>query len=758
MRTRSSWVIRCVRGMTRTLEVRDRRPGRGHRAAARRSADRGRDRGGARAGPADDPAGRAAPARRREAAGPEDPALLRPGRRTSDRVRGVPDHPRPRAVRGHRRHAEREPVGGPGVVPGLAADRAHLPAAGAARAARGPAWPSSSSTSRSRWTWTSRRRRRWSAPDRGRSFRIDGDRVRSETTIELQWVRGRLFEVELDLGPGLEVVSVGPTAVVEAWNPTGGPSAGGPAAAGAEPRGLTIRLAPPVRDQSQVTLQLQGYQRLPREGPVKLGLFAPDETTAVSCVVRPSPATAASRSSWTTTRRDPAGPSASRSGRRSRRPDRSDLLGRRRGRSARHWPSRAVGSPRTLPDPDRAPRPDAPAGDGRLGGGLPADRSTCSRRRRSPCGTGRSACWRSASRPPSSTAGSCSTARSWTGRSWAGSGRVEATTACIFDRPVSDRTTLAFRLPAADQPAPGCRRSREVAVPWITFPEAAAGPARVELTPTPGVVFARGRSGLDPRRGRRPGRSGRGIRRAVLHRGVGRHRASLRASGRWRWTRCAMPALLVPRLLIRSSRASTTRSDTGPGTGSRRTDRPSRSRCPSAPGCIAVAGGGPGSPTGSISRHAGRDRLIDSGCRPTPPPVRSLVELEYQLDAAAAGSPLAGPAAPRTTRLVLQTLWEARLPWDRALLGVPRGWSDENEWYWAGNLWIRRPDRGRAGPEPTGCSATVRRPRRSRTCARATSTSRSTCSSAGRPAVPANRRTWASGSSRGPGWSRPARA
>ncbi len=41
---------------------------------------------------------------------------------------------------------------------------------------------------------------------------------------------------------------------------------------------------------------------------------------------------------------------------------------------------------------------------------------------------------------------------------------------------------------------------------------------------------------------------------------------------------------------------------------------------------------------------------------------------------------------------MLQTLWEARLPGDRTVLGVPRGWSDESEWDWAGLLGI-----GRAG-------------------------------------------------------------
>src|SRR5262249_32300553 len=112
-------------------------------------------------------------------------------------------------------------------------------------------------------------------------FRIEENRARSDATIELQWVRGRLFDLELGLGPGLEVVSVGPSSVVEAWNLTGGDSDRRNADGGDEPRRLTVRLAPPVRDQSRVPLQLAGSQRLPRGGPVKLGLFTPEETMAV---------------------------------------------------------------------------------------------------------------------------------------------------------------------------------------------------------------------------------------------------------------------------------------------------------------------------------------------------------------------------------------------------------------------------------------------------------------------------------------------
>src|SRR5262249_41962759 len=114
---------------------------------------------------------------------------------------------------------------------------------------------------------------------------IEGDRARSDATIVLQWVRGRLFDLELGLGTGLEVLSVGPSSVVEAWNLTGVSSDRAHTGFDTEPRRLTIRLAPPVRDQTHVTLQLAGFQRLPRGGSAKLGLFTPDETMAMAATI-----------------------------------------------------------------------------------------------------------------------------------------------------------------------------------------------------------------------------------------------------------------------------------------------------------------------------------------------------------------------------------------------------------------------------------------------------------------------------------------
>ena len=78
-----------------------------------------------------------------------------------------------------------------------------------------------------------------------------------------------------------------------------------------------------------------------------------------------------------------------------------------------------------------------------------------------------------------------------------------------------------------------------------------------------------------------------------------------------------------------------------------------------------------------------------------PPRVDSaavIVELEYTVPARFAGSAWRPPRL-LGGGLVQQTLWEVRVPWGRALVGTPSGWSDENQWYWEGYVWKRRPSR-----------------------------------------------------------------
>ena len=97
-------------------------------------------------------------------------------------------------------------------------------------------------------------------------------------------------------------------------------------------------------------------------------------------------------------------------------------------------------------------------------------------------------------------------------------------------------------------------------------------------------------------------------------------------------------------------------------------------------------------------RVDGVDRLATDLYRirfPSPrSPGAALVLVEFVVPAASVG-----PALP-TLRLaegtVMQTLWEVRLSGQRAGVGVPSGWTDENQWYWDGLLWRRRPARSPA--------------------------------------------------------------
>jgi hypothetical protein len=76
---------------------------------------------------------------------------------------------------------------------------------------------------------------------------------------------------------------------------------------------------------------------------------------------------------------------------------------------------------------------------------------------------------------------------------------------------------------------------------------------------------------------------------------------------------------------------------------------------------------------------------------PTQNPGAVPVELNYQLPASRTSGPWMAPRLLGDA-VVQQTLWEVRVPWNRALVGVPSGWSDENEWFWDQYLLKRRPE------------------------------------------------------------------
>jgi hypothetical protein len=75
---------------------------------------------------------------------------------------------------------------------------------------------------------------------------------------------------------------------------------------------------------------------------------------------------------------------------------------------------------------------------------------------------------------------------------------------------------------------------------------------------------------------------------------------------------------------------------------------------------------------------------------PSSGPGPVLVELEYAVPASRARGAWHPPKLVGDA-VVQQTLWEVRLPWNLAAVGVPTGWCDENEWHWDVYVWKRRP-------------------------------------------------------------------
>ena len=87
------------------------------------------------------------------------------------------------------------------------------------------------------------------------TLEVAADQVRGQTTIDLAWV-GELFELNLGVAPGLDVVSVGPAESVESMHLS---EAGSPTDRGAarkQTRILSIRLSRAARDRNKVTLKV----------------------------------------------------------------------------------------------------------------------------------------------------------------------------------------------------------------------------------------------------------------------------------------------------------------------------------------------------------------------------------------------------------------------------------------------------------------------------------------------------------------------
>jgi hypothetical protein len=276
-----------------------------------------------------------------------------------------------------------------------------------------------------------------------------------------------------------------------------------------------------------------------------------------------------------------------------------------------------------------------------------------------------------------------------------------------FARPIVDRATLRFRYRLPIVPGLDARSAREIAIPWITSTDVVPGPIRLEMSLAPEIVLKE--TDMAWIRVTDDGRGEPATENGVIV--FDEEQSASSRAGRFTFKALALegvplPVLVVPRLLLStvSSGDGTIRTIARYWVESHGVDFPFT--LPDGARWIGARVDSRPAEHVDFDPAGGGYRLrfsADVGTRP------ALVELEYHLSEPAVRSTW---PAPRLLDggVVLQTMWDVRPPSGSALLGVPRGWSDENQWYWSGSMWQRRPvqDLARVHDWLTGASAASR--------------------------------------------------
>ncbi|WP_165227419.1 hypothetical protein [Aquisphaera insulae] len=534
---------------------------------------------------------------------------------------------------------------------------------------------------------------------------LDGETARSETTLDIQRVRGRPFEVVVAVPPGLELTSAGPAELVEsvatvpaapttavaASPPTAAPvPAGTGAAVAARPAAdgklARIRLTAVARDQPTFAIKLAGVQKVAVDGDASLALFTLKEGAQAGGTV----AVLASRNVTF----DPTSVPSESDG-----VDQASfrrLVGEERAAAVAGLTGggrvpvavlQSQSSPPLLRGRLRRHRPEI-SEDIKLAarvqeGSLEIRQETAIDvryasirelfvrvpvlRRDQWQVKGRSSITVTEAEPAADAA----------------STRYRL----ALDPPIESAATLTFTLrrpltiPEGESAARG-------AVDWVRIEQATTTGVVVELSPAPGISTEVEAAGWESADGGAVATGGsRTYRRTTAEAGLGLPFAA----GTIR--KAALPALVAPRMLLRTW--------DGPDGGSRTEawyvieTHPGYAELSLPPAAQWIRARIDGRVAEQVERTAQGDGYridfpLDSRGRPV------LLDIEYQAAAGPSGRDWSPPEL-RGGAVVMQSLWEIRTPWNQAVVGVPRGWGDENQWFWDVYVWKRKPRRPFAG-------------------------------------------------------------
>ncbi len=507
-------------------------------------------------------------------------------------------------------------------------------------------------------------------------FQIEPDKARSETTIDLSWVRGDLFELEIGVAPGMRLISVGPADSVESTNLT--------------LNRLNVRLTPRARDRNKAALKLTAVEPISALGPNKLGVFSLDQGVATTATFALQAGRGLSLEVLDDTGRLRRAPEIASRFQNSE----VDLLAGFPVKSAASGPLYLVDEGNSTSLPVRIAYQERRLHHEATLTAKISPRSVDVVER--VAFSVRHGALRSLDiRVPAEFVDRWEVVDRQEvdiderGRERDGSANYRLS----FARPVVDQGAVRFRYRFPLSPALDSRSAREVTIPRITIKEGEAGPSRVllELSPeivvedsAPGWVRAPEDAGIEP-----------GLLGPYIQLSEGRvgERGRPFAFKARALEKVTLPSLVVPRLLIKTIRGTDGKARTSARywVESHGADFPFA--LPKGVDWIEARVDGRIAERVDFDQSKSEYRLRFPGDAASKP---ALVELD--IEEAALGS----SGSWRIPELleggvVLQTLWEVRLPWSVALLGIPRGWCDENQWFWSGFSWKRGAGKESAG-------------------------------------------------------------
>lgn len=506
---------------------------------------------------------------------------------------------------------------------------------------------------------------------------FESDIVRNETTINLQRVRGVLFEIEIGVPPELKIISIGPPELVESTTTPLQESAGADDPGG---RTLKIRLTALGRDQRSLILKLAGTQPIPNSGDALIGLFAPRGAVSTT--------TSFALHSGRGLTVEPLDESLTEDGPPPLAPASSVGLARAlEGLSPLPTPAPRFRTHRNLETLSARLERHALAitHDSNLA-------ATVSRRfvgvRQETAlqvrhGTLQSLIVRVPERAAAlwEVSGGGTIRREDLGLTAKGIRRYRLT----FDRPIADDSILIFRYRLPLSRALETTAPAEISIPWIAIEEGSSGNLAVDLSSDPDVAL----NVEDPNWARMDEGAEGDSQRAQNH--IFRLNPQTAATSlnvlAQPLESVALPRLVVSRALLQSTLGF---------------DGELRIRAWYAlethPGSLTLS-----PPENAQWLRARVDgRVIEQiDANPDGPGYRLelsdesrskpvVIDLEYRIPAKEAQKSW-GPPVLLDGADVLQSYWLARVPWKSALIGVPTGWSDENRWYWDYYVWKRSP-------------------------------------------------------------------